>query len=177
MVKTEAPAYAKAAGNSYSLHLPLARLSSTLREFRDVKVASVSALEWDEVNQEARCSNSSYVLGIEHADQFFQRIWVEMNRRSPDLSKLRVVFIGDGADWIWRRVGELGNERSRHILDFCHAADHLADVCKILDGEGSDLFHERFKRWRGTLREGGAADLIAELKQLRDTAASPSLSG
>ena len=30
MVKTEAPAYAKAAGNSYSLHLPLARLSSTL---------------------------------------------------------------------------------------------------------------------------------------------------
>ena len=31
MVKTEAPAYAKAAGNSYSLHLPLARLSSTLR--------------------------------------------------------------------------------------------------------------------------------------------------
>ena len=135
-------------------------------------MASVSALEWDEVNQEARCSNSSYVLGIEHADQFFQRIWVEMNRRSPDLSKLRVVFIGDGADWIWRRVGELGNERSRHILDFCHAADHLADVCKILDGEGSDLFHERFKRWRGTLREGGAADLIAELKQLRDTAAS-----
>ena len=31
MVKTEAPAYAKAAGNSYSLHPPLARLSSTLR--------------------------------------------------------------------------------------------------------------------------------------------------
>ena len=31
MVKTEAPAHAKAAGNSYSLHLPLARLSSTLR--------------------------------------------------------------------------------------------------------------------------------------------------
>ena len=31
MVKTEAPAYAKAAGNSYSLHLPLARLSSTLQ--------------------------------------------------------------------------------------------------------------------------------------------------
>ena len=32
MVKTEAPAYAKAAGNSYSLHLPLARLSSTLQD-------------------------------------------------------------------------------------------------------------------------------------------------
>lgn len=140
------------------------------REFRDVKVASVSALEWDEVNQEARCSNSSYVLGIEHADRFFQRIWVEMNRRSRDLSTLRLVFIGDGADWIWRRVGDLDNERSRHILDFCHAADHLADVCKIVDGEGSDRFYERFQRWRGMLRDGGAAELIVELKQLRDTA-------
>ena len=56
------------------------------REFRDVKVASVSALEWDEGDQETHCSNSSYVLGIEHADEFFQRIWVEMNRRSHDLS-------------------------------------------------------------------------------------------
>ena len=140
------------------------------REFRDVKVASVSALEWDEVNQEARCSNSSYVLGIEHADRFFQRIWVEMNRRSRDLSTLRLVFIGDGADWIWRRVGDLDNERSRHILDFCHAADHLADVCKIVDGEGSDRFYKRFQRWRGMLRDGGAAELIVELKQLRDTA-------
>ena len=34
-VKTEAPAYAKAAGNSYSLHLPLARLSSTLPGVND----------------------------------------------------------------------------------------------------------------------------------------------
>ena len=94
-----------------------------------------------------------------------------MNRRSNDLSPLRLVFVGDGANWIWCRVGDLDNERSRHILDFCHAADHLADACKAIDGEGSDRFHERFKRWRASLREGGAAQLIVELKQLRDTAA------
>ena len=77
------------------------------REFRDVKVASVSELEFDEVHQEARCSKTSYVLGIEHDDDFFPRIWVEMNRRSDDLSKLRLVFIGDGAEWIWRRVADI----------------------------------------------------------------------
>ena len=31
MVKTEAPVHAQAASNSYSLHLPLVRLSSTLQ--------------------------------------------------------------------------------------------------------------------------------------------------
>ena len=35
---------------------------------------------------------------------------------------------------------------------------------------GSDRFYERFQRWRGMLRDGGAAELIVELKQLRDTA-------
>ena len=53
------------------------------------------SLEWDEVHQEARCSDTSYVLGIEHADDFFPRIWVEMNRRSHDL-QLRPAF---GAAW------------------------------------------------------------------------------
>ena len=43
MVKTEAPAYAKAAGNSYSLHLPLARLSSTLHLVRCVVFSRGSA--------------------------------------------------------------------------------------------------------------------------------------
>ena len=86
------------------------------REFRDVKVASISALEWDEVHQEARCSDTSYVLGSEHADDFFPRIWVEMNRRSHDLTQLRLVFIGDGAEWIWRRVAEVENAASVHIL-------------------------------------------------------------
>ena len=33
---------------------------------------------------------------------YFRRVWVEMNRRSSDLSKLCLVFIGDGADWICR---------------------------------------------------------------------------
>ena len=82
-------------------------------------MASVSELEFDEVHQEARCSKTSYVLGIEHADDFFPRIWVEMNRRSDDLSKLRLVFIGDGAEWIWRRVADIEDADSVHILDFC----------------------------------------------------------
>ena len=136
------------------------------REFRDVKVASISLLEWDEVQQQARCSDTSYVLGIEHADDFFRRIWVEMNRRSHHLRRLRIVFIGDGADWIWRRAAEIGNPDSVYILDLCHAVDHLAKVAKLLYGEGSDQFAARLRRRK--LRAGGAADVIDGLRQLRD---------
>ena len=52
-----------------------------------------------------------------------------------------------------------------------NAADHLADGCKAIDEEGSDRFHERFKRSRASLPEDGATELIVELKQYRDTAA------
>ena len=64
------------------------------------------------------------MLGIEPADDFFPRIWVEMNRRRDDLSKLRLVFIGAGAEWIWHRVAAIDHPDSVHILDFCHAVDH-----------------------------------------------------
>jgi hypothetical protein len=36
--------------------------------FRDVKVAAISEVFWDAKKKEARCSNHSYVGGIEHAD-------------------------------------------------------------------------------------------------------------
>ena len=139
------------------------------REFRDVKVASISVLEWDKKHQQARCSDTSYVLGIEHADEFFRRIWVEMNRRSHNLRRLRIVFIGDGADWIWQRVVDIGNSDSVQILDLCRAVEHLAKAAKLLYGEGSDQCAARLHRWRRKLRAGGAADVIDKLRQLRDT--------
>ena len=139
------------------------------REFRDVKVASISELKWDEGRQQARCTKTSYVLGIEHADQFFQRIWVEMNRRSADLTKLRLVFIGDGAEWIWNRVAEIDNaDNGVYILDFCHAVDHLAKVCKLLYGQGTAQFDKHLQQWRARLREGGTV-VIDDLEQLRDS--------
>ena len=140
------------------------------REFRDVKVASISALGWDGSRRQARCTDTSYVAGIEHADEFFRRVWVEMNRRCSDLSKLCLVFIGDGAEWIWQRVAELDNQSSCRILDFCHAADHLADLCKLLDGEGSKRCRERFGRWRAQLGASGPGQLLSEIEQERDAA-------
>ena len=68
--------------------------------FRDAKIAAISSIGWDKVKKEPFCTNTSYVTGIEHADDFFKRIWVEMNRRSSSIKQSSFVFLGDGAEWI-----------------------------------------------------------------------------
>ena len=65
--------------------------------FRDVKLAAISEVFWDDSHQEAYCSNHSYVGGIEHADEFFPRVWVEMNRRGLKRKATQCVFLADGA--------------------------------------------------------------------------------
>ena len=42
--------------------------------FRDAKIGAVLSIGWDERREEAYCTNSSYVSGIEHADEFFERM-------------------------------------------------------------------------------------------------------
>ena len=136
--------------------------------FRDAKIAVISEVRWDGLREEASCSDSSYVAGIEHADEFFRRIWVELNRRTGELPKKRMVFLGDGAKWIWDRVSELANEHSVFILDFYHAAEHLSTICKELYGEQSQEYWRHFNRWRTALHNGKVTNLIAQLRRLRD---------
>ena len=75
--------------------------------WRDAKIGAVSAIGWDPQRQEAFCGASSYVSCIEHGDLFFKRLTVEMNRRAANLKKLQVVFLADGANWIWERLAEM----------------------------------------------------------------------
>ena len=79
-----------------------------------------------------------------------------MNRRSHDLTQLRLVFIGDGAEFgaAWQR------SRTPPILDFCHAVDHLADLWH----QGTEQFVTQLQLWRLRLRQGGAA-VIDELRR------------
>ncbi len=137
------------------------------RVFRDSKVATVSAVKVDREGA-AHCTKTSCVTGIEHADEFFPRIEVEMSRRSAHLAALVLVILGDGAHWIWDRVSQLSEPGQKvwHILDFWHACDHLGKIGKVLYGEGSEQFKRSFKRWRSLLRKGCVAAVIKELQEL-----------
>ena len=111
---------------------------------------------------------AAHCTGIEHADEFFPRIEVEMRRRSREVGTLILVILGDGASWIWDRVADLAEAGQRvwHILDFWHACDHLVKIGKVLYGEGSEQFVTCYERWRSMLWQGCAAGVISELKDL-----------
>jgi hypothetical protein len=69
-----------------------------------------------------------------------------------------VVFVSDGAEWIWR----MADDRFKgavQIVDFYHAAEHLAALCEIAEDDkqkATDLFRKR----RNILRNWGADSLI-----------------
>ena len=129
---------------------------------------AVSEVFWDTKAEEAYCSNHSYVGAIEHADEFFLRIWLEMRRRGVNRPEKKCVFLADGANWIWDRVPDLAPLGSIMILDFFHACEHVSDVCKQLYGEGSEACEQRFRHWRLMLLAGGVETFLAELKQLHE---------
>jgi hypothetical protein len=135
--------------------------------FKDAKVAAVSSVLWDKQRGEASCVDSSYVCAVEEADEFFKRIWVEMQRRGVDPESQRLLFLGDGAAWIWNRTKDLGNKRSIEILDFYHACEYLSDLCKVLYGEQTQEYWRHFKGWTKMFYRSQAAAVIEALKEIQ----------
>jgi hypothetical protein len=138
--------------------------------WRDVKIGAVSSIGWDGKREEAFCSASSYVSGIEHADLFFKRLTVEMLRRAEDLKRLHVVFLADGAKWIWDRFIEIAPEHSTLILDFYHACEHVSGICKQLYGEQTPGYWKHFRSWKDMLFDGNVVRFLQELHEIRDAA-------
>jgi hypothetical protein len=135
--------------------------------FKDAKVAAISSVVWDQKRGEASCLNSSYVCAVEEADEFFNRIWVEMQRRGVDAEHQDLVILGDGASWIWNRAKDLGNKGTIEILDFYHGCQYLSDLCKILYGEQTPQYHRHFRGWTKKFYRGQAASVIEELKEIQ----------
>ncbi|HLJ95401.1 MAG TPA: hypothetical protein VKU02_19650 [Gemmataceae bacterium] len=82
-----------------------------------------------------------------------------------------VVFLADGAPWIWdrldwvvQRVG-LPASRTVRVLDFCHAAHHISLALQAVGLEDAER-QRLYRRCRKWLRTGHTSKLIAELTVL-----------
>lgn len=81
-----------------------------------------------------------------------------------------VVFISDGARWIWdrlewieRRAG-LDSSKTIHVLDFCHAAHHISLALAGL-GYSSDVRRKYFVELRKLLHRSRYDEVVSKLTQ------------
>ena len=82
-----------------------------------------------------------------------------------------VVFVSDGARWIWdrldwiqRRAG-IDQSRTVHVLDFCHAAYHISLALKALDLDET-LRRETFGQMRKLLKRSRYDQVVEQLEKL-----------
>ncbi len=82
-----------------------------------------------------------------------------------------VVFVSDGAPWIWERLdgiitrAGLNPSRTTRILDWCHAVQHVSKALTSLKLQRSQRI-ELFVRMRSLLKQSRYAEVVAELEQL-----------
>jgi hypothetical protein len=81
-----------------------------------------------------------------------------------------VVFISDGARWIWDRLewieqrAGLDSSKTVHVLDFCHAAHHISLALAAL-GLTSNARQEMYIRMRKLLKRSRYDEVVSELKK------------
>jgi hypothetical protein len=110
---------------------------------REVKFGCVfTQTGWDEEGFAIRDPDSTtYTGGIEPANQFGSRIYLEAWNRGWNRAEKKVV-IGDGAEWIWNNA-DLHFPGAIQIVDLFHARQHLWEVARLL--HPGDL--PRLKQW------------------------------
>ena len=67
---------------------------------------------------------SRYTAHFGDVDTFFEKLAVEVDPLR------RVIFLGDGARWIWDRVSAFWPE-ARQILDYYHCKEHLCEFARL----------------------------------------------
>lgn len=104
-----------------------------LLEWREPRIITVDVLD-DEGEMDRRW-RPIYDVSLGDANQVFEQL-CGLLRLIGANQAAQIVFVSDGAEWIWNRVEELfervevDREKVELILDFYHATEHIADALK-----------------------------------------------
>lgn len=134
---------------------------------REVKLGCVfTATQFDEKGKPIRDAKStSYTATLQPAAEFGGQLRAEALRRGLALAKL-VVFLGDGAAWVWE-LARVNFPGALLILDFFHASEHLERLAEALWGEKTDLAKTQWSNWSTVLKEqpDGLEIVLREARQ------------
>lgn len=113
---------------------------------------------------------ASYGAGVEAAEAFWWRVYVEACQRGLGTAAVRrVVVLGDGAAWIWERAAAflgVGGTEVIEIVDIYHAYGYLWAVGNAVFGADSPEATAWVESLKDRLYEQGAAPVLATLAAL-----------
>jgi hypothetical protein len=115
---------------------------------------------------EIRSQKISYTTELGSRTKFGQHLWLEAHRRGVQKAKT-VIFIGDGAQWLWEMAHDLFPQAIQ-ILDWYHAASYLWAVARELHKDG-----QRARQWidpfLANLAQSNISLVLEQLQPLADS--------
>jgi hypothetical protein len=108
-------------------------------------------------------ASTTYVGSFESAADFGGRIRAEAQRRGMGQAA-KVVFIGDGAAWIWE-LARVNFPAAIFILDLYHALEHLQALCDGLYGQDSSWAGRMAQTWTAMLKNDQVGEVIAAARR------------
>jgi len=109
-------------------------------------------------------ASTSFVGAIESAEAFGWRLYDEAVRRGLYRAR-RIVTLSDGAEWA-KNLAETHFPKALHIIDYYHAAEHVARLTKLLYERNPKLLEAQLERWTGELYEGRVQTVIDQASAL-----------
>ena len=116
-----------------------------------------------------RTSSIRYVAGRQNAAHFGKELYglaTNSGIYQEAIDTQEIVFIGDGAAWIWNRCDEYF-PNAVEIVDYMHATSHLYHVAKVAFGETeTEAIQDWIKETEPLLRDGNIPEVVARIRAL-----------
>jgi hypothetical protein len=111
--------------------------------------------------------STSYVGTYQGCREIAVLLHQEARRRGLDHAK-RVVFIGDGAAWVWENA-RLTFPDAIEILDFYHACEHVGQLASAIHDQNPDQAASLCVQWCHEMKHSSPAALLAKSRALLST--------
>ena len=128
------------------------------------KEAKIGGVYETPLAKDAIATDIRYTGGFHKAEYFGKKLYVLALKRGLK-SAVEIIFIGDGAKWIWKLAAYHFPEAVQ-IVDWYHAEERLWDTGRTVFGEGAEATTEWVQQHLKRLMEGKVEEVITSLSEL-----------
>ena len=139
-------------------------VGSEWAEVKTLVIGEVQPPQKVKGEQVIRTAKHSYFSRLTDAETFQRLALVETQRRGVETAG-EVAFVTDGAEWLPKFAHHHRSDAVR-ILDFPHAAEHIAEVGEACLGKGSSAAQEWLQTQLHELKQNGPDAVITEVAHL-----------